>query len=252
MLRNSNLGVLIQRQYYADTAAEYDLMHAQEGDGDPGILRWVRTLLRMTEAHSVLDVGAGTGRGVRHLMDNMPGLLVRGIEPVPARIAQAVNTKGIPDGVIVQGVGESMPFEDSSFDVVYACAMLHHVPHPDAVIREMLRVARKAVIIADGNRFGQGSWPMRLLKFALYKGRLWGIADYLKTGGKGYVLNEGDGVQYSYSIYDSFDLITEWADHLVVIPSAPCKATSWFHPLLTASGLIVCALKEPDWVEIRP
>jgi len=246
MARNYEEAVKIQRQYYSDTAAEYDAAHTNEGDDNPRTLRWVCGLLRMIEARSILDVGAGTGRAVRHLLDNMPGLSVRGIEPVAARIEEAIQKKGIPRGVITQGVGEDLPFEDASFDVACCFAMLHLVPKPDAVIREMLRVSRKGVIIVDGNRFGQGSWPVRLLKLVLYKAGLWRIVDYLKTGGKRYILTEGDGVQYSYSVYDSFNSVAKWADQLIVIPTEGYKVTSWFHPLLTASVVLVCALKDRD------
>jgi len=108
----------------------------------------------------------------------------------------------------------------------------------------MMRVARKAVIIVDGNRFGLGSWPVRLLKLALYKAGVWKIVDYLKTAGKGYNLTEGDGLFYSYSVYDSFNLIAEWAGQLIIIPNEACKARSWLHPLLTSGGIFLCALKE--------
>jgi ubiquinone/menaquinone biosynthesis C-methylase UbiE len=241
---NLDKAVLLQRQYYTDTAAEYDAAHAGEGDDDPVNLRLVFGFLRMIEARTVLDIGAGTGRAIRHLMDNMPELSVRGVEPVAARIDQAVEKKGIPRGVIVQGVGEALPFEDASIDVVCAFAMLHHVTNPNDVVSEMLRVARKGVIIIDGNRFGLGSWPIRVLKLALYKTGLWGIVNYLKTGGKGYNLTEGDGLFYSYSVYDSFDRIAEWAGQLIVIPNEACKARSWLHPLLTSGGIFLCALKE--------
>jgi ubiquinone/menaquinone biosynthesis C-methylase UbiE len=242
--RNYDKDVQIQRQYYAATASEYDAMHAGEGDDDPINLRLVFALLRMMEARTVLDIGAGTGRAIRHLTENMPELSVRGVEPVLERIEQAVQEKGIPEGVIIPGVGEALPFENASIDVVCAFAMLHHATDPDAVVREMLRVARKAVIIVDGNRFGQGSWPARLLKLALYKAGLWGVINFLKTGGKGYNLTEGDGLFYSYSVYDSFDRIAEWAGQLIVIPNEACKARSWLHPLLTSSGVLLCALKE--------
>ena len=120
----------------------------------------------------------------------------------------------------MQGVGEALPFGDASIDVVFSFAILHHVPKPDAVIREMLRVARKAVIIVDGNRFGQGGhWPVRLLKLALYKAGLWGVVNYLKTGGDGYLITPGDGLAYSYSVYDSFDRMAEWATRLIVMPA---------------------------------
>jgi len=67
----------------------------------------------MIDARTVLDIGAGTGRAIRHLMDNMPDLQVRGVEPVAARIEQGVQNKGIPRGVVIQGVGEALPFEES-------------------------------------------------------------------------------------------------------------------------------------------
>jgi len=78
--------VLLQRQYYNDTAAEYDAAHAGEGDDDPVNLKMLFGFLRMIEARTVLDIGAGTGRAIRHLMDKMPDLQVRGVEPVAARI----------------------------------------------------------------------------------------------------------------------------------------------------------------------
>src|ERR1700741_3753121 len=155
--------VAIQRHYYTETAAEYDAAHAGEGDDDPVNLKMLFGFLRMIEARSLLDIGAGTGRAVRHLMDNMPNVSVRGVEPVAARIEEGVQKKNIPRGVVIQGVGEALPFENASIDVVCAFGMLHHVRKPENVVREMLRVARKAVIIVDGNRFGLGSWPVRLL-----------------------------------------------------------------------------------------
>jgi len=236
--------VAIQRQYYTETAAEYDAAHAGEGDDDPVNLKMLFGFLRMMEARSVLDIGAGTGRAIRHLMDNMPNVTVRGVEPVAARIEEGVQKKNIPRGTVIQGVGEALPFENASIDMVCAFAMLHHVTNPENVIKEMLRVARKGIIIIDGNRFGLGRWPIRLLKLTLYKAGVWKIANYLNTAGKGYNLTDGDGLFYSYSVYDSFDQIAEWAGQLIVLPNEKCKARSWLHPLLTSGGIFLCALKE--------
>lgn len=238
--------VLIQRRYYTETAAQYDAMHAHEGVGDYKTLGFVRAMLCMIDPRNLLDVGAGTGRGLRYFRETMPGLIVRGIEPVGALIEQAAVKNEIPQGVIIQGMGEALPFKEASFDVVCSFGILHHVQRPDAVVREMTRVARKAVIIMDGNRFGQGLWPVRLVKLCLFKVGLWRVVNYLKTGGKGYTVTLGDGLAYSYSAYDSFDQLAGWARELIVVPSEPCKAASWFHPLLTSPGVIVCALREVD------
>ena len=109
----------------------------------------------------------------------------------------------------------------------------------------MLRVARRAVFICDSNRFGQGSRIARLTKLALYKTRLWNLYTYLRTRGKGYMITEGDGLAYSYSVYDSFELVARWADRIILVPSEPKgKASSWFHPLLNSAGVLMCAIKD--------
>lgn len=240
-----NNAIRIQREYYTATAGRYDDMHAHEGDDDYRSVRFVGALIHMIQPKSVLDVGAGTGRGISRLLEILPNARVCGIEPVEALIDRGLQ-KGVPKHTFIRGSGEALPLPDGSFDVVCSFAMLHHVPDPNRVLREMMRVARKAVIVVDGNRFGQGSTAMRWIKLALYKSRLWGLVNRLKTGGKGYLVTTGDGLAYSYSIYDSFDCIAKWADELMVVPVEACKPTTWFHPLLTASHVLVCALKDSN------
>jgi len=242
MAANAKAPVEIQRQYYADTATRYEQMHADEAD--PFSLQFFYSILRLVDAQSVLDVGTATGRNLRNFKQALPHLSVCGVEPVRGLIDQAIQQGHADCGPIIQASGEALPFADASFDVVCEFAVLHHVPNPARVVQEMLRVARKAVFICDSNRFGQGSLPMRFLKLALYKAGLWGICNYIKTRGKGYQITEGDGLAYSYSVYDSLDQISRWADRVILVPAGAGKANSWFHPLLTTIGVTVCALRD--------
>ena len=114
----------------------------------------------------------------------------------------------------------------------------------------MLRVARRVVVIADSNRFGQGSWPAKLFKLFLYKVGLWHTFNFVRTRGTHYQISEGDGLFYSYSVYDSYDQIAHWATHILVLPSCSISSRSWFHPLLTADGIFLIALRETH--ETRP
>jgi hypothetical protein len=68
----------------------------------------------------------------------------------------------------------------------------------------------------------------------------------LRTGGKRYRITEGDGLAYSYSVYDSFEQVSQWADRVILVPlpSDDSKATSWFHPLLNSGGVLLCAFRE--------
>jgi ubiquinone/menaquinone biosynthesis C-methylase UbiE len=145
---------------------------------------------------------------------------------------------------MVCGTGESLPFADASFDAVCEFSILHHAANPAAVIREMMRVAKTAVFICDSNRFGQGSLVSRVIKLVLYKTRLWDAYNYLRTGGKRYRITEGDGLSYSYSVYDSFDMLVRWADRVILIPNGSERGTSWLHPLLNSGAVFVCAFKE--------
>ena len=117
------------------------------------------------------------------------------------------------------------------------------MPRPNDVVKEMLRVARRAVFLSDANRFGQGSKLSRALKLLLCKGRMCGMANWVKTGGKGYTFSEGDGVAYSYSVFDSYGTVSEWAERIILIPTMKLEQRSWLHPLLTSDHILLCGIR---------
>jgi len=237
--------IQIQRRYYAETAAAYDCMHARESADDPVLRQFVLSILRMVSANSLLDVGSATGRGLQDFAAALPGALVCGVEPVGALVRQGVASGNTQTVSLLQASGEALPFADASFDAVSEFSILHHVSNPSAIVREMLRVARKAVVIVDCNRFGQGSLAAKLIKVLLYKTGLWHAFNFVRTRGKRYQISEGDGLFYSYSVYDSYELLAAWADRVLVLPSGPTHSRSWFHPLLTAEGVMLIAIREP-------
>ncbi len=237
--------VEIQREYYSETASGYDTMHKHEGVDDAESRSLILSVLRTLDIRSFLDVGSATGRGLKEFASALPGAMVCGVEPVKALVQQGVAAGNAKTVSLMQASGEALPFGDGSFDVVSEFSILHHVPHPDRVVGEMLRVARKAVVIVDCNRFAQGSWPARLFKLFLYKIGLWHAFNFVRTGGKRYQISEGDGLFYSYSIYDSYGLVADWADRILLLTAGPTRSRSWFHPLLTAEGLILIAIREP-------
>jgi ubiquinone/menaquinone biosynthesis C-methylase UbiE len=232
----------LQATYYAQTASRYDEMHASDPwDEHYVALQIIHSVSDVLGLETFLDVGAGTGRAVSFLRDK--GKEVRGVEPVEALIKQAA-AKGLPENTILCGDGRSLPFDAQSFDAVLECGVLHHVAQPALVVREMVRVARRAVFLSDSNRFGQGGMGARALKLALYKMGLWRAARYVQTRGKYYTISDGDGLGYSYSIYDSYDQLAEWADVIWCLPTMANKSPkSWFNPLLTSSHGLLCAIR---------
>jgi ubiquinone/menaquinone biosynthesis C-methylase UbiE len=229
-----------QQDYYERSAPRYDDMHGVQHSEHDLALQHVLTYASFYELSSFLDVGSGTGRALRVL--RKAGAMCVGVEPVAGLITQAVQ-KGIPASSLVRGSGYGLPFRDRSFDGVVACGVLHHVESPAGVIREMMRVARKAVFISDSNRFGQGNIATRWLKLALSRLHMWNFANFIKTRGRGYTVSEGDGVAYSYSVFDSFDLLAGWADWVHLIPTGQTIPQTWFSPLLAAQHLLLVAYR---------
>lgn len=235
----------LQHRFYSDTAAAYHAEFVRRDDEHYQALSLISTLIDGFGYRSVLDVGAGTGRGVKHLIDRHPQLEVMGIEPVQAMIDYAEHSGGVPNGSMVLGRGQALPFENASFDAVCELGVLHHVADPNAIVDEMTRVARRAVFLSDENRFARGGRLARALKYGTYRLGMWPMVCALRTRGRGYVLSKGDGgVAYSYSVYDSLPALEPWADRIFLVPTVPARA-GWFHPLFSSTHILVCALRDP-------
>jgi SAM-dependent methyltransferase len=233
-----------QAKYYEESVSAYDSRHDAREDHEHNLaLQYIEMISNARGLRTFLDVGAGTGRGVRFLRDR--GKEVRGVEPVAAMIERA-ELNGVPKGLLLQGSGYELPFEDESFDAVFECGVLHHVADPSRVVAEMIRVAKRAIFLSDNNRFGSGSRSARLLKLGLYKCGLWPSIKFLQTKGKMYTITEGDGLAYSYSVFDSYNQLADKTKRIWLVPTAGemSSRSSWGHPLLTSSHVLLCAFKD--------
>jgi ubiquinone/menaquinone biosynthesis C-methylase UbiE len=116
----------------------------------------IRREVRRTGAHTILDIGSGSG--------DVPHALVRDgrLRRVDVRVtcldqsAQMIEIARRRTGdddrlTFVCGQGERLPFADGAFDVVTATLALHHFEPPAAreLLREMRRVARLTPIVGD-------------------------------------------------------------------------------------------------------
>jgi ubiquinone/menaquinone biosynthesis C-methylase UbiE len=205
-----------QRAFYADRAVH----HVVEGWGKAEH-DWPLAILlgymSITQPASVLDIGAGSGRALHLMRQRFPALSICGVEPSADFRAIGHETLGLSAEELREGDATSLPFADQSFDLVTEFGVLHHLRQPGRAVREMLRVARHAVYFSDCNNFGQGSASARLAKQVLRSLGLWRAADWLKTGGKGYTLSEGDGLAYSYSIFDDLTQVRRRFSRVMVM-----------------------------------
>jgi methionine biosynthesis protein MetW len=112
---------------------------------DPTVALTDEIIMQQIEPGSrVIDLGCGDGRLLSQLCAKHDCSAL-GIELNQARILGAI-ARGVP---VVQGdLDDGLPdVPDGSFDFAVLSMTLQQVRRPQAVLREMLRVARKALIV---------------------------------------------------------------------------------------------------------
>jgi SAM-dependent methyltransferase len=110
--------------------------------------RLLGRLLGARPGQTVLDAGAGTGHFTARLAE--AGLLVTALDPDPAALAFArARGRGT---AWVRGDAAALPFPDGAFDHAVAMLSLCFVAEPGAALAELLRVARRGVVLGLLNR----------------------------------------------------------------------------------------------------
>jgi SAM-dependent methyltransferase len=128
------------------------------------LLGAVRPLLEGAPEPSLLDVGCGSGDVPVWIASQLGRpVSVVGIDIKPLHLQAAPPAlRGVVADV------HALPFADSRFDVVTASLFLHHFDGPDVarVLRELYRVARRALVVNDLRRsrvpylFGRATFPL--------------------------------------------------------------------------------------------
>jgi SAM-dependent methyltransferase len=168
-------------------------------------------------------------------MKRFPDMRVHGNDRSPELLAAS----GLPDELLDCVSSEELPYADGSFDAVLECGVLHHVERPERVVAEMLRVARKAVFLSDSNIYGLGRMPARVAKLALARIGLLDAVNRARRGGKRWYYSEGDGVAYSYSVFDSYRQIADACERVVAIPLTGSGRSA----LLGSPHVLLCGFK---------
>jgi ubiquinone/menaquinone biosynthesis C-methylase UbiE len=137
-----------QKRYYEQRAHEYD---ATSWDMDGDETKEIAGLVASLSPARTLDVGCGTGylsqyhRGEVTLLDASEEML-------------AIASARVPGATVVKADALPLPFEDASFDRVFASHFYGHLRRPERVrfLAEARRVASEIVLIEQnvGHREG--------------------------------------------------------------------------------------------------
>jgi len=226
----------LQREYYDKTASEYENCHCT-GEETLAPLYFLKAMVERYDVKSILEVGAGTGDALIFFQKELPKVQIVGIEPSEA-MRKIGYQKGLSKDSLIDGIGENLHFENNQFDLVVEFRSLHHVRFPEAVIKEMMRVSRKGILISDTNNFAEGNKIEVLTKIFFKTLGLWKVVDFINTKGKGYRYSEGDGVSYSYSVFNNYKLIKKQYKHIHLLNLFADNKT----PILSSTGVVIFAI----------
>jgi SAM-dependent methyltransferase len=132
-------------QFARDAYYDDPLMGAAERYWRSTEWQAIRLWLPRQQGLRVLDIGAG--RGIASYAFAKDGHDVTALEPDPSSIvgAQAIRQLAQDSGLrvhVLETTSERLPLEDGSCDVVFARAVMHHLPDLAAACREFHRVLR--------------------------------------------------------------------------------------------------------------
>ena len=118
-------------------------------DYDRGRAGWPREVLDGVDAQTVLDLGAGTGKLTRLLVERYPE--VYAVEPLAGM--RAVLARNVPEATVLPGDAERIPLDDGSVDAVFVAEAFHWFDSKAAAL-EIARVLRpNGVLVVTFNEW---------------------------------------------------------------------------------------------------
>ena len=111
---------------------------------------------RYPKGSTVLEAGCGIGAQTITLAQNSPEADITSIDLSPVSLAQAeerVRAAGIRNVTFRQVDIHALPFADNSFDHVFICFVLEHLPDPARALALLLRVLRPggSITVIEGD-----------------------------------------------------------------------------------------------------
>lgn len=125
------------------------LPHIEKEDGRYQVIFRELQNLKENKENLILDVGCGKGRYLNNLMDDFPDNDYVAID-LSEGVMQFLESDIIEKK---QGSLTNIPYEDDSFDLVYACESLEHAIDIESALREIARVTKTGgkIVIIDKN-----------------------------------------------------------------------------------------------------
>ncbi len=118
----------------------------------------------LADARAVLEVGCGTGAILREIKSSASP---HGLDLEPASLAECRIHASAAS--LTRGDAHSLPYPDGSFDIVYCHFLLLWARNPLEVVREMARVGRVVIALAEPDYSQRLDEPAKLKKLGRWQ-----------------------------------------------------------------------------------
>lgn len=94
---------------------------------------------KLPERAKILDLGCGEGDSIDLFQNMLPDSIWRGVD---IENSPEVKNRVRQSNLFASFNGVDLPYPDKHFDLIYCHQVLEHVRHPDALVKEALRVLK--------------------------------------------------------------------------------------------------------------
>lgn len=131
---------------------------------------------RAGAGETILDLGCGDGRALDIVRNHSNGFV--GYVGIDIEDSPEVRSRSRDDAQFLTFDGINIPFEDATFDCVYACSVLEHVRYPEQLLAEVARVLKPR-----GAFIGSVSYLEPYHSFSIFNMTPYGLVTVLKAAG---------------------------------------------------------------------
>lgn len=156
--------------------SEYNIDSFTKHDGTVLFFNFVQAIIRKSKSRAkVLDFGAGRGAFFHNQSSKtrswLHDLRTTSAEVWAADVDEIVKENPCSDHQVVLKLGEPLPFEDDTFDVIVIDFVFEHLNNPCEISKELVRITKKDgwICARTPNTWGYVSLASRIIPNALHK-----------------------------------------------------------------------------------
>jgi len=141
-----------QRLFYNSSAEKYDSrgfgVYQRSNRNHFKKFEKIYSIVRKFKPQKILEVGAGTGIHAEWLIKKTKGKVYYWGVDISEKMLETAKkrTKNLlfsNKPIFKRADANNLPFTEGFFDMVFCSGVLHHMEHPQRVIKEMVRVLKK-------------------------------------------------------------------------------------------------------------